>query len=64
MNTPTLTPEAIEKLQRLKSEFESLTQSIQNMQGKNAFEIEGRIRAFQDKEFEIKKFLREHGLNQ
>ncbi len=58
MNPSSLTPEGIEKLKKLKAELESMTHAIQNMEGKSKYEIEGRIRAFQDKESEIKQFLR------
>jgi DNA-binding PadR family transcriptional regulator len=57
-----LTPEGIQKLERLKAELESLSHAIQNMDEKNSYEVEDRVRMFQEKESEIKKFLRELGL--
>ncbi|MBF0357343.1 MAG: hypothetical protein HQL70_01975 [Magnetococcales bacterium] len=57
-----LTPEGIKKLEKLKSELESLSYAIQNMDGKNSYEVEDRVRLFQDKESEIKSFLRELGM--
>ena len=57
-----LTPEGIQKLEQLKSELESLQQVMQNMEGKSKYELEDRVRAFQDKEAEIKRFLRELGM--
>ncbi|MBF0455003.1 MAG: hypothetical protein HQL72_09360 [Magnetococcales bacterium] len=57
-----LTPEGIQKLEALKAELEGMSLAIQNLEGKDQYEIEGRIRAFQDKEAEIKTFLRELGL--
>ncbi|MBF0448941.1 MAG: hypothetical protein HQL67_12130 [Magnetococcales bacterium] len=57
-----LTPEGINKLERLKGELEKLNQSMQNLEGKSQFEIEDHIRSFQNKESEIKHFLRELGL--
>ncbi|MEO5349266.1 MAG: hypothetical protein H7836_06445 [Magnetococcus sp. YQC-3] len=63
MTAPSIAPEYIEKLKKLKEEFETMTRELKNMEGKSAYEIEGRIRAFQDKESEIKKFLREHVMN-
>lgn len=62
MENQTLTPEGIEKLQKLKEELESMTKAIQNMEGKTPYEVEGRIRAFQDKEAEIMHFLKKLGL--
>jgi len=60
--TPGLSLEDIEKLQKLKAEFESMTNAMQNLEGKSRYEVEGRVRAFQDKENEIKRFLLEQGL--
>jgi DNA-binding PadR family transcriptional regulator len=57
-----LTPEGIQKLQQLKAELESLSSAIQNMENKSKYEVEDRIRAFQEKEAEIKSFLRELGM--
>ncbi|MBF0381496.1 MAG: hypothetical protein HQL69_10785 [Magnetococcales bacterium] len=57
-----LTPEGIQKLQKLKTELETLSASIQNLDNNNKYEVEDRIRAFQDKEAEIKSFLRNLGL--
>ncbi|MBF0195005.1 MAG: hypothetical protein HQL71_10630 [Magnetococcales bacterium] len=57
-----LTPEGIQKLQKLKLELETLSSSIQNIENKSKYEVEDRIRAFQDKEAEIKKFLRDLGM--
>jgi hypothetical protein len=57
-----LTPEGIKKLEDLKDELESLSMVMQNMQGKSKYEIEDRIRTFQNKEAEIKTFLRELGM--
>ncbi len=57
-----LTPEGIAKLERLKSELEALQAAMSNPEKMNRFEIEGRVRAFQDKETEIKTFLRQLGL--
>lgn len=63
MNAAALTQEDIKKLQKLKAELELITNAMHDLEGKNTYEVEGRIRAFQDKESEIKKFLRDHGLN-
>ncbi|MBF8274908.1 MAG: hypothetical protein HW380_4013 [Magnetococcales bacterium] len=52
-----LTPEGIKKLEKLKGELEMLNRAVQNIAGKNPYETEGLIRAFQDKEAEIKRFL-------
>lgn len=62
MTTPSslnLTPEAIQKLEKLKKELTFLHATIENMAGKSPYEVEGRIRQYQDKEAEIKKFLNE-----
>ena len=58
-----LTPENIHKLEKLKKELLFLQASLEKMEGKSSDEIEGRIRQFQDKESEIKQFLRELGLD-
>lgn len=60
--TKSLTPEGIAKLQKLKIELESMTESMKTLEGKSKFEIEGRVRAFQEKESEIKLFLKQLGL--
>ncbi|MBF0444052.1 MAG: hypothetical protein HQL68_00565 [Magnetococcales bacterium] len=57
-----LTPEGIQKLQKLKTELEMLSSAIQNMENKSKYEVEDRIRAFKDKELEIKSFLRGLGM--
>lgn len=57
-----LTPEGIQKLEQLKAELEALSAAMQNMEGKSKYELEDRIRSFQDKESEIKRFLRELGV--
>ena len=57
-----LTPENIQKLEKLKEELLSVQTAIGNMEGKSRYEIEGRIRQLQDKEAEIKQFLRELGV--
>jgi hypothetical protein len=57
-----LTPEGIQKLEKLKSDLESLNHVMQNMEGKSKYELEDRVRAFQDKEAEIKRFLKELGM--
>ncbi|MEO5340015.1 MAG: hypothetical protein H7837_05760 [Magnetococcus sp. MYC-9] len=59
---PTLTPDAIHKLERLKRELTVLQSAIGDLQGKSTYEVEGRIRQFQDKESEIKQFLSELGM--
>lgn len=56
-----LTPEGIKKLEKLKGELEGLNRAVQNSTGKNQYETEGLIRAFQDKETEIKRFLQNMG---
>ena len=63
MNPSSIAPAYIEKLEKLKAELESMTQGLKDMEGKSEYEVEGRIRAFQDKESEIKRFLREHVIN-
>ncbi|MBF0461930.1 MAG: hypothetical protein HQL87_11080 [Magnetococcales bacterium] len=63
MTSPAITPEYIEQLEKLKAELESITRALENMAGKSAYEVEGRIREFQDKESEIKRFLHEHVMN-
>ena len=62
MEPLSLTPEGIEKLQQLKAELESMTRTMSNMEGKSQYEVEGRIRAFQEKENEIKQFLQQLGM--
>ncbi len=57
-----LTPDDIQKLERLKEELTLLQSTLENTQGKSPYEMEGRIRQFQDKEAEIKRFLRQLGL--
>ncbi|MBF0370247.1 MAG: hypothetical protein HQL52_12410 [Magnetococcales bacterium] len=57
-----ITPEGIAKLEQLKSELETLTQAMQSMEGKSKYEIEGTVRAFQDKEGEVRQFLQQLGL--
>ncbi|MBF0126091.1 MAG: hypothetical protein HQM02_02670 [Magnetococcales bacterium] len=57
-----LTPENIQKLEQLKRELTTLQVAMQNIQDKSPYEIEGRIRQYQDKEGEIKRFLRSIGL--
>ncbi|MBF0137662.1 MAG: hypothetical protein H7833_10045 [Magnetococcus sp. DMHC-1] len=57
-----LTPEAIRKLEKMKAELESLNRAMQNLDGKSTFEVEGRIRAFMDKETEIRQFLQKLGM--
>ncbi len=57
-----LTPEGIAKLERLKAELEALQTAMENTKNMNQYEIEGRMRAFQDKENEIKLYLRNLGL--
>ena len=63
MNPSSIAPAYIEKLEKLKAELESMTQGLKDMEGKSEYEIEGRIREFQGKESEIKRFLREHVIN-
>ena len=57
-----LTAEGIVKLEKLKSELEALSFAMQNMHKKDKYEVEGRVRAFQDKEAEVRQFLRELGI--
>ncbi|MBF0271892.1 MAG: hypothetical protein HQL98_07510 [Magnetococcales bacterium] len=57
-----LTPEVVRKLEKLKKELTILQSAIQDLNGKSPYEIEGRIRQYQDKEAEIKQLLREIGL--
>ena len=59
---PSLTPEQIQKLEKLKGELAAIQAVMGNMQGRDKYEIEGRVRQFQDKEAEIKRFLHELGL--
>lgn len=61
-NIQGLTPEGICKLEKLKAELETLSQAMQNLEGKNKYEVEGLVRAFHDKEAEIMWFLREIGM--
>lgn len=61
-NTKGLAKAGIEKLEKLKSELEALQRAVENLAGKSSYEVEGRIRAFQDKEHEIKRYLRELGM--
>ncbi|MBF0585284.1 MAG: hypothetical protein HQL80_13775 [Magnetococcales bacterium] len=63
MKPSTIAPEYIEKLEKLKTELEAVSRELKNIDGKSQYEIEGRMREFQDKESEIKQFLREHVLN-
>ncbi|MBF0625543.1 MAG: hypothetical protein HQL82_12140 [Magnetococcales bacterium] len=57
-----LTPEGIEKLERLKVELEQLRDAMSHPEGKSRYELDGRIRAYQDKEHEVRRFLRDLGL--
>ncbi len=54
-----LTPENILKLEKLKKELIAIQSAMGKLDGKSQYEIEGRIREYQDKEAEIKKFLQE-----
>lgn len=62
MDVTSLTPEGIEKLQKLKTELESLTRAMENLDGMNPYKMEGLVRAYQDKESEVKRFLRDLNL--
>ncbi|MEO5332289.1 MAG: hypothetical protein H7839_09720 [Magnetococcus sp. YQC-5] len=57
-----LTPETIQKLETLQKELTILQSAMQDLQGKSPYEIEGRIRQYQDKEAEIKRLLRQIGM--
>ncbi|MBF0142463.1 MAG: hypothetical protein HQL57_01820 [Magnetococcales bacterium] len=57
-----LSNDEILQLNKLKIELESMVQGLQNVEGKSRDEVEGRIREFQDKEAQIRRFLRERGL--
>ena len=57
-----LTPEGIARLEQLKADLETLQAAMANPEGMSRFEIEGRVRAFQDKEREVRQFLRELSL--
>ncbi|MBF0192882.1 MAG: hypothetical protein HQL99_17350 [Magnetococcales bacterium] len=57
-----LTPEVVRKLERLKKELTILQAAMQDLNGKSPYEVEGRMRQYQDKEAEIKQLLREIGL--
>ncbi|MBF0133808.1 MAG: hypothetical protein HQL75_14635 [Magnetococcales bacterium] len=61
-NIQGLTPEGINKLEKLKGELEVLSQAMRDLEGKNKYEVEGLVRAFHDKEVEITRFLRETGI--
>ncbi|MBF0150171.1 MAG: hypothetical protein HQL84_09015 [Magnetococcales bacterium] len=58
-----LTPERTAKLEKLKNELEELNRAVQSIGGGNQFETEGLVRAFHDKEVEIKSFLRNEDVN-
>lgn len=68
MNTPhmdalaALTPENIQRLEKLKQELLALQSVMEDMAGKSTYEAEGRIRQFQEKEAEIRRFLGELGV--
>ncbi|MBF0123720.1 MAG: hypothetical protein HQL60_00125 [Magnetococcales bacterium] len=49
-------------MEQLKADLESISAAIADMTGKSPYEIEGRVRSFQDKEQEIKQFLNRFGL--
>ncbi|MBF0439864.1 MAG: hypothetical protein HQL93_12205 [Magnetococcales bacterium] len=57
-----LTQEAVRKLEKLKKELTVLQSAMQDLSEKSSYEIEGRIRQYQDKEAEIKRLLREIGV--
>ncbi|MBF0162439.1 MAG: hypothetical protein HQL88_09130 [Magnetococcales bacterium] len=59
---PLLSPEQVKKLEKMQKELTALQSAIENLQGKSPYEVEGRIRQFQEKEAEIKQFIRELGL--
>ncbi|WP_085445392.1 hypothetical protein [Magnetofaba australis] len=60
---PGLTAEGIQKLEKLKAEHESLSAALQHADSMPAHELEGRMRQLQDKDAEIRRFLRELGLD-
>ena len=59
---PLLSAEQIQKLEKLKRELAAIQAVMGDLQGRDPYEIEGRVRQFQDKEAEIKRYLRALGL--
>ncbi|MEO5364243.1 MAG: hypothetical protein H7838_11560 [Magnetococcus sp. DMHC-8] len=59
---PLFSPDQIKRLERLKNELAFLQSALENLQDKSPYEVEGRIRQFQDKEAEIHQFLRDMGM--
>ncbi len=57
-----LNSEEIQQLEQLKTELEGMKNALENLNGKSQYEIAGRVREFQDKEHEIRQFLKKLGL--